>query len=303
VDVSHSDNDLDNETQSETPINSAGTSGSNRKHRDGTGAESQHDEQSLTLMLEKMKANPSEHHHKWLGRSAMFRPDGEEEQLTALVAESKVQGTKASFKLVTSDGRAHWVDTISAAGAILHRILFDEEAQRNGLQPRKVAMDLLAGGNASEGAAGGGAAGGGATIPDIRAHLKALSQKGHARLEEFIAEADSAFWGRETDRSVATSIYSMQHGLTLQQIMFALNQPPTSSKIHTITQSVAFKGHAETVVTALKRSHNLDTTVLKVLQVAFGSDLVPQELNFLIASKHVHSESESDEDDDFSDAP
>ena len=95
----------------------------------------------------------------------------------------------------------------------------------------------------------------------------------------------------------------MQHGLTLQQIMFALNQPVTSSKVQTITMSIAFKEHAKTVVKALKRVHNLDTTFLKVLQVAFGSDLVPVDLNFLIASKHLNSDSESDEDEDLSDAP
>jgi hypothetical protein len=282
VDVSHSDNDLDNETQSETPNDYTAASNSNREHHDITGAGPQQDEQqSLTLMLEKMKAKPSEHHQNWLGRTAMFRPDGEEEQLEARIVNSKVQGTKASFMLVTSDNREWWVDTISAAGAILHRILYAEETQGRGLTPRKVAMDLLAGGDAS-----GGTAGGGAAIPDIRSHLQALSKRGHAKLEEFIAEADSSYWGSETGRSVATSIYTMQHGLTLQQTMFALNQPVTSSKVQTITQSVAFREHAKTVVEALKQSHNLDTTVLKVLQVAFGSDVVPQDLNFLIASKH-----------------
>ena len=159
-------------------------------------------------------------------------------------------------------------------------------------------MDLLSGGDAS-----GGATGGGAAIPDIRAQMQALSKGGHAKLEEFIAEADSAYWGYQTDRSVATSIYTIKHGLTLQQTIFALNQSVTSSKAQTITLSVAFREHAKKVVKALKQSHSLDTIVLKVLQMAFGSDLVPLDLNFLIASKHLSSDSESDEDEDLSDAP
>jgi len=145
VDISHSDTDLDNETQSETPNDSAGASNNNREHHDNTGAGSQHDEKSLTLMLEKMKANPSEHHQNWLGKTAMFRPDGEEEQLEARIVNSKVQGTKASFMLVTSVNREWWVDTISAAGAILHRILYDKETQGRGLKPRKVSMRFLSG--------------------------------------------------------------------------------------------------------------------------------------------------------------
>ena len=301
VDVSHSDNEIDNETQSETPNDHATAGNSNREHHDADGAGSQQNEQQLlALMLEKMKANPSEHHQNWLGKKAMFRPDGEEEQLEARIVNSKVQGAKASFMLVTSDDREWWVDTISAAGAILHRMLYDKETLDSGLKPRKVAMGLLSGEDAS-----GGATGGGATIPDIRAQLKALSKKGHAKLEDFIAEADAIYWSGETDRSVdtPTSIYTMQHGLTLQQIMFALNQPVTSSKVQTITMSTAFKEHAKTVVKALKRVHNLDTTFLKVLQVAFGSDLVPLDLNFLIASKHLNSDSESDEDEDLSSAP
>ena len=66
------------------------------------------------------------------GPKLMFRPDGEEEQLMARIANSKVQGTKASFLLVTSDDREWWVDTNTAAGALLHRILFDKEAQGRG---------------------------------------------------------------------------------------------------------------------------------------------------------------------------
>jgi hypothetical protein len=135
VDISHSDTDLDNETQSETPNDSAGASNNNREHRDNTGAGLQHDEKSLTLMLEKMKANPSEHHQKWLGRSAMFRPDREEEQLMAKITASKVQGTKASFLLTTSDDREWWVDNITAAGSILHVILFVIYDHGSGLKP------------------------------------------------------------------------------------------------------------------------------------------------------------------------
>ena len=95
----------------------------------------------------------------------------------------------------------------------------------------------------------------------------------------------------------------MQHGLTLQHIMFALNQLPATSKAQVITSSIAFKEHALSVVRSLKVSYNLDTDVPRVLQVAFGSDLVPKELNFLIASKHVDSDLESDEDEDLGIAP
>ena len=79
-------------------------------------------------MVEKMESNPSEHYQKWLGQTAMFRPDGEDEQLMARIANSKVQGTKASFLLATSDDWEWWEDTATAAGAILHLILFDKEA-------------------------------------------------------------------------------------------------------------------------------------------------------------------------------
>ena len=73
-------------------------------------------------MLAKMKSNPSEHHQKWLGRTALFLPDWEHEQLMVKVTDSKVQGMKASFQLATADDQVWWVDTTTAAGAIMHRI-------------------------------------------------------------------------------------------------------------------------------------------------------------------------------------
>ena len=100
-----SDNELDNETQSEKINTKTGANDNSREHRGNSGAEMHLDEKSLALMLAKMKSNPSEHHQKWLGRTAMFRPDGEDEQLMARIANSKVQGTKASFLLTTSDDR------------------------------------------------------------------------------------------------------------------------------------------------------------------------------------------------------
>jgi hypothetical protein len=45
ADVSHSDNELDNETQSETPNDHATASNSNREHHDTNGAGSQQNEQ------------------------------------------------------------------------------------------------------------------------------------------------------------------------------------------------------------------------------------------------------------------
>ena len=85
--------------------------------------------------------------------------------------------------------------------------------------------------------------------------------------------------------------------------MFALNQLPTSTKTQVITSSIAFKEHALKVVRSLKDSHNLDTDVSRVLHVTFGSALVPMPLNFFIASKHVDTDSESDEDEDLGNAP
>ena len=126
------------------------------------------------------------------------------------VADSRVQGTKASFQLTSADGQAWWVDTTTAAGAIMHCILFDKDAKANGIAPDSTAMDIIVGKGTSAGAKAGHT-----DIPDIRAKLKALSAKGHAKLEDFIAEADTSYWTDQTGRSVATSIYTMQHGLTL----------------------------------------------------------------------------------------
>ena len=113
------------------------------------------------------------------------------------VADSRVQGTKASFQLASTDDQVWWVDTTTAAGAIMHRILFDKNAQANGMAPDSTAMDPIVGKGA-----GAGAKSGHTDIPDTRTKFKALSAKGHAKLEDFIAGADTSYWTDQTGRSV-----------------------------------------------------------------------------------------------------
>ena len=124
-----------------------------------------------------------------------------------------MQGTKASFQLASADDQAWWVDTTTVAGAIMHRILFDKDAQANGMAPGPTAMDLIVGKGA-----GAGAKAGHTDFPDTRAKLKALSAKGCAQLENFIAEADAPYRTDQTGRSVAILIYTTLRGLALQHI-------------------------------------------------------------------------------------
>ena len=160
--------DSDNETQSKTPNTGADARHRSRDRGTPFSASAISDEQALTQMLAWIKTDPSVHHQKWLGRSALFIPDGEHEQLMVTVGNSRVQGMKASFQLASADDQVWWVDTTTAACAIMHRILFDKDAQANGMAPGTTAMDLIGGKGA-----GAGAKAAHTDIPDIRKKLKA----------------------------------------------------------------------------------------------------------------------------------
>ena len=53
----------------------------------------------------------------------------------ATITDTRVQGTKASLQLTSANGQAWWVDTSTAAGAIMHRIHFDKNARTSKMDP------------------------------------------------------------------------------------------------------------------------------------------------------------------------
>ena len=235
--------------------------------------------------VEQMRANPADHHRRWVSSSeqsveAYVRFENEEEHSLVHFVESRVNAGKAEFQYMASNGRSGWVNVLTAAGMMAVARYAEAADKEAGLSGRSAAFREPPGSSAS--------------IPDLKASLRALDREEHTTLAAMIECANLQHHRDETSRFV--SLFKLKQARLVSEVLSALDIQASASKpARLVAESYAFRQLADRVAKSARDRTGFRADCRCILQIAYGVPL-KYGINTLIVSPIKEQLSSSDDD-------